>query len=69
MRLTVRVVVNGEPVRMRGATLHELVIALGHGEAKIATAVNGTFVPEGRRAGHNLTEDDRVEIVSPRQGG
>jgi sulfur carrier protein len=63
------VVVNGEPRRTDASTLADLIAGLGYGDAKVATAVNGDFVPARARAGTRLSEGDRVEIVAPRQGG
>ncbi|WP_424987401.1 sulfur carrier protein ThiS [Microbulbifer sp. S227A] len=60
---------NGEPVETRGDTLADLLEAEGFGGAKVATAVNGTFVPAGLRAGHILAEGDSVEVLAPMQGG
>ena len=40
-----------------------------YGEAKVATALNGDFVPERMRASTPVSPGDRVEIVSARQGG
>lgn len=64
-----KIVLNGEPSETKAATLAELCAALGHGHAKVATAVNGTFVPAGARDDLRLAEHDRIEIVAPRQGG
>jgi sulfur carrier protein len=61
--------VNGEPQQAAAATLLELLADLGYGGNKVATAVNGDFVPERLRAGHRLISGDAVEIVAPRQGG
>ena len=64
------IVLNGKPETVSVATLAELCAALGYdANAKIATAVNGAFVPLSARADHKLNRDDKVEIVSPRQGG
>jgi len=41
----------------------------GFGETKIATAINGTFVPANARDTQILKTDDKIEIVTPRQGG
>ena len=60
---------NGQPADHAAATLAELVAELGLGDAKVATALNGTFVPARARAATPLSEGDRVEVVSPRQGG
>lgn len=61
--------VNGEAVTLRGATLADLLAELGYGSAKVATARNGEFVPERARAVTPLAAGDRIEIVAPRQGG
>lgn len=60
---------NGEPARTEARTLADLCQRLGFADARIATAVNGDFVPAGRRAERELNEDDAIEIVAPRQGG
>jgi sulfur carrier protein len=64
-----KITVNGERQEMQGRTLADLCAALGYGDARIATALNGAFVPATRRAETLLHDDDRVEIVAPRQGG
>jgi sulfur carrier protein len=61
--------VNGQLQETEARTLAELCAALGYGDAKIATAVNGDFVPAASRAQTALAREDRVEIVAPRQGG
>ena len=63
------ILVNGVPVTTGAATLAELVNELGHGDARIATARNGDFVPEGVRGATPLVPGDKIEIVAPRQGG
>jgi sulfur carrier protein len=62
-------IVNGDRVSSAAATLADLLRALDYGDARVATAVNGTFVPTARRAEAQLADGDRVEIVAPRQGG
>lgn len=64
-----RVTVNGEQQETRAATLAQLCAALDYGDKRIATAVNGEFVPAGARGSVRLSENDKVEIVAPRQGG
>ncbi|KHA50343.1 Thiamine biosynthesis protein ThiS [Sulfitobacter geojensis] len=54
---------------MRVTTLADLITAEGLGDAKIATAVNGVFVPATVRAQHALSTGDTVEILAPMQGG
>ncbi|WP_299841884.1 sulfur carrier protein ThiS [uncultured Jannaschia sp.] len=60
--------INGEEIETRGQTLAAILEELGYGEAKVATAVNETFVPATAR-GVTLSPGDRIEIVAPRQGG
>jgi sulfur carrier protein len=64
-----RLVVNGQATVSRAATLAELISELGYGDAKVAAARNGEFVPRTVRHSTRLAPDDRIEIVSPRQGG
>ncbi len=61
--------INGERQRVVAATLDGALIELGFGAVKVATALNGDFVPAGRRAGVLLKAGDRIEIVTARQGG
>ncbi|MBN8911817.1 MAG: sulfur carrier protein ThiS [Rhizobiales bacterium] len=61
--------VNGAAVASAAGTLAELVAAQGFAGVKVATAVNGEFVPERRRAETPLSDGDRIEILSARQGG
>lgn len=65
----VEVVVNGERSATSAATLAELMIELGYGASRVATARNGEFVPERQRASVRLAPGDAIEIVAPRQGG
>lgn len=61
--------INGETAESRAETLAGLLADFDYAEAKIATAVNGTFVPVGERGGHLLREGDAIEILAPMQGG
>lgn len=62
-------VINGEARDVSAQSLAELLGELGYGGQKVATAVNGEFVPERTRAALRLAPGDEVEIVAPRQGG
>jgi sulfur carrier protein len=62
-------IINGEPEERDAATLLALVETLGLAEAKIATALNGVFVPASARGRTALVDGDKVEIVAPMQGG
>ena len=64
-----RVLLNGEPFATDARNLDELCARLGFAEAKIATAVNGSFVAAAERGVTPLAEADAIEIVAPRQGG
>lgn len=63
------IIVNGEPRQVAAGDLAAVLAELGYGGARMATAVNGAFVPAGARAGQALAEGDRVEVLAPRQGG
>jgi sulfur carrier protein len=64
-----QILVNGEPVATDARTLAELCATLGFAPAKVATAVNGSFVASAKRGLTPLEPRDEVEIVAPRQGG
>jgi sulfur carrier protein len=64
-----KLVVNGELQEVPAATLAETLQSLDLAEAKVATALNGEFVPARARAATLVKDGDRVEIVAPRQGG
>ena len=65
MRLTI----NGNPQEIEAATLAEALAALQLSDARVATALNGTFVPAAARSDTPLSPGDSLEIVSPMQGG
>jgi sulfur carrier protein len=64
-----RVEVNGKEIETEASTLLDLVSEYARLEAKVATALNGQFIAAGDRAATRLKSGDKVEIVSPRQGG
>jgi sulfur carrier protein len=64
-----QILINGERVATDAQTLDELCAKLGLAEAKVATALNGSFVASSARRATQLAEADEVEIVAPRQGG
>ena len=63
-----KIAINGTGTEVRGGTLAAVLEELGYGDAKVATAVNESFVPAAARD-VALAPGDRVEIVTPRQGG
>jgi sulfur carrier protein len=65
----VRLVVNGETRDVEATTLLSALEALDFTEAKVATALNGEFVPARARGATLIKDGDRIEILAPRQGG
>jgi len=63
------IIVNGEPQKVAAGSLDDLLVRLGYGEQKVATAVNGEFVAARLRTTTRLQPGDEIEIVAPRQGG
>ncbi len=61
--------VNGAAITVMATTLAALLEELGQGQKKVATALNGNFVPLRQREVTRLSDRDRVEILSARQGG
>jgi sulfur carrier protein len=61
--------VNGEKRLLATMSLEQALIELGYGGLRVATALNGAFVAAAARGETVLGESDRLEIVSPRQGG
>jgi sulfur carrier protein len=67
---SIRIRVNGEPRALpAGASVAELVVALGLAGRKLAVAVNRAVVPRARHALHRLSDGDRVEILEAVGGG
>lgn len=64
-----RLEVNGEAREVAATTLAEALEALGFGGMRVATAVNGDFVPASARAATRLAPGDRIEVLAPMQGG
>ena len=64
-----RVLVNGEAHDVSGPSLGALLVALDYEGEWLATAVNGELVHAEDRADFVLSEADRIEILSPMQGG
>lgn len=61
--------VNGEMHEVTGPTLAAALTELGWSEARVATALNGSFVPKATRAETPLKDGDRLEVLVPMQGG
>jgi sulfur carrier protein len=64
-----RLRINGEERDISATTLARLLAELDLEGGHIATAVNGEHIPSLMRETCDLKENDRVEILSPMQGG
>ncbi|HEY9568075.1 MAG TPA: sulfur carrier protein ThiS [Thalassobaculum sp.] len=64
-----KLIVNGKIREVRAATLDRLLAELEYEGSWLATARNGDLVPARERPECRLTEGDRIEILSPMQGG
>lgn len=64
-----RIVVNGASRDTMAQDLAAALAELGLGEAVVATALNGEFVPSGARSATRIAEGDRLEVLAPMQGG
>lgn len=62
-------IVNGETVESVAATLADLLSALEYEGEWLATAVNGELVHREDRPACRLSDGDRIEVLSPMQGG
>jgi len=63
------ILVNDETKIIKNHSLADVLIELGYGETKVATALDGQFVPRSDRASRILSEGCRLEILAPMQGG
>ncbi|MDL2408229.1 sulfur carrier protein ThiS [Rhizobium calliandrae] len=64
-----RLIINGEPETIAATTLSQLLTALEYEGEWLATAVNGELVHREDRDDHLLNDNDRIEILTPMQGG
>ncbi|HEU5019418.1 MAG TPA: sulfur carrier protein ThiS [Pseudolabrys sp.] len=64
-----RVTVNGEDTEVVARDLAGLLDELEYEFTQLAIAVNFNVVPRARWAETALNAGDRVEIITPRQGG
>jgi sulfur carrier protein len=61
--------VNGNPQDITGPTLADALTELGWTQARVATALNGDFIPKTARSQTRLKPGDRLEVLAPMQGG
>jgi sulfur carrier protein len=64
-----KITLNGAPHEVGATRLSDVLAELGLADARVATAVNGDFVPATGRDRTELSEGDQVEVVAPQQGG
>ncbi len=64
-----RLFVNGEEKQIAAETLSALLNELDYEGDWLATAVNAELVSESEREDFKLNNGDRIEILSPMQGG
>jgi sulfur carrier protein len=64
-----KLVINGQAREVSSATLDKLLSELEYEGDWLATALNGELVRIVERSQCRLTEGDRIEILTPRQGG
>ncbi|WP_108880825.1 sulfur carrier protein ThiS [Anderseniella sp. Alg231-50] len=64
-----KIIVNGQSLEVTATLLDAALGELGYGEARVATALNGEFVPKPARAATILGDGDRLEVLAPMQGG
>ncbi|TNC73102.1 sulfur carrier protein ThiS [Rubellimicrobium roseum] len=64
-----KITVNGTATEVTAKDLPGVLRELGYGDGKVATAVNERFVPASARSSAVLGPGDRLEVVTPRQGG
>jgi sulfur carrier protein len=63
------VIVNGRGTDIAAKRLDGLLGELDHEGNHVAVAVNDLVVPRARWAATELNSGDRIEIITPRQGG
>jgi len=63
-----KIKINGTPTTVTATTVAEVLVETGF-TGKLATALDGDFVPVGLRATTVLTEGASLEILAPMQGG
>ncbi|MBY3271341.1 MULTISPECIES: sulfur carrier protein ThiS [Rhizobium] len=64
-----KLIVNGEALDVAAETLSELLVLMEYEGDWLATAVNGELVHSEDRFDRSLNDNDRIEILSPMQGG
>ena len=65
-----QIFLNGEPRQLdAAATIAELLASEGYANRRVAVEVNQAIVPRSAHAAHQLSDGDRVEVVTAFGGG
>lgn len=64
-----KILVNATPHDIQSCFLDKALIELGLISPSFATALNGCFVSRAKRHETRLSAGDRIEVLSPMQGG
>ena len=65
-----KILINGEEKTIKnGLNLDQVLIELNLKSDYIAVAMNSDFIPRTSYADYALSEGDRIDILSPMQGG
>ncbi|KGJ04389.1 sulfur carrier protein [Paracoccus halophilus] len=64
-----KITLNGEIRDLTGPSVQDVLAEIGLGAARVATALNGEFLPAAIRPSATLKDGDALEVVAPMQGG
>lgn len=64
-----KITLNGAPRDVAGPTVQDILAQCGMAGTKVATALNGAFLPAAMRAQTTPNDGDALEVVAPMQGG
>ncbi|GGA67286.1 thiamine biosynthesis protein ThiS [Nitratireductor aestuarii] len=63
------IILNGEQREISGTTVADVLAEIGLEKARVATALNGGFLPAALRRETRLAAGDTLEVLSAMQGG
>jgi len=63
------IILNGEQREISGTTVADVLAEMGLEKARVATALNGEFLPAALRRETSITAGDTLEVLSAMQGG
>ena len=63
------IILNGAKRDITGQTVADVLIEIGLETARVATALNGEFLPAPQRSTTSLAAGDTLEVLSAMQGG